>query len=303
MADFVSDFWHWFIIIPTVIGILVLFPFIYMNRGSKPAAGEEDTTGHVWDEDLKEFNNPLPGWWLNMFVITLVFGIVYLLLFPGLGHFQGFLGWSSKQRYEKQMQAAEETYGPRFQRYAAVDIEALSKDKEAMKSGERLFANYCSVCHGSDARGAKGYPNLRDQDWLYGGAPDRIKTSILNGRQGVMPPWEAVLGENGVLDVTEYVLSLSGRDHDESAATRGKTQFEAVCAACHQADGSGNPDLGAPNLTNRIWLYGGSRKSIIESISKGRGGNMPAHKEFLGENRVHVLAAYVYGLSQEYEDE
>lgn len=302
MADFVSDFWHWFIIIPTLIGIFALFPFIYMNRGSKKA-GEAETTGHVWDEDLKEYNNPLPGWWLNMFVITLVFGIIYLILYPGLGRFEGLLQWSSLQQYKDQLQVAEETYTPRFKQYAAVDIQTLAKDDAAMKSGERLYANYCSVCHGSDARGARGYPNLRDQDWLYGGKPEQIKSSILNGRQAAMPAWEAVLGESGVLDVTEYVLSLSGRDHDQPAAARGKTQFEAVCAACHQADGTGNPALGAPNLTNRIWLYGGSRKSIIESITIGRNGVMPAHREFLGEDRVHVLTAYIYSLSQEYENE
>lgn len=302
MSDFVSDFWHWFIIIPTVIGILALFPLIYMNRGSE-SAGESDKTGHVWDDDLEEYNNPLPGWWLNMFVITLIFSIVYLVLYPGLGRFEGLLQWSSLQQYKNQVQIAEETYGPRFQKYAAIDIKTLAKDEEALKSGERLYANYCSVCHGSDARGAKGYPNLRDQDWLYGGEPDQIKTSILNGRQAAMPPWEAVLGENGVLDVTEYVLSLSGREHDEGAAARGKVQFGAICAACHQADGTGNKDLGAPNLTNRIWLYGGSKKSVIGSIAKGRSGNMPAHKEFLGDDRVHVLAAYIYSLSQEYENE
>ena len=302
MADFVSAFWNWFIIIPTVIGIVILFPFIYMNRGRKKA-GEADTTGHVWDDDLKEYNNPLPGWWLNMFVITLVFGLIYLLLYPGLGQFAGLLEWGSLQQYEKQVKLANETYGPRFQKYAAVDIEALAEDDEAMKSGQRLFANYCSTCHGSDARGAKGYPNLRDQDWLYGGNPEQIKISILQGRQAAMPPWEAVLGENGVLDVTEYVLSLSGRDHDEGAAVRGKTHFETLCAACHQSDGKGNPALGAPNLTNRVWLYGGSRKSVMASIAKGRNGVMPAHKEFLGEDRIHVLAAYVYSLSQEYERE
>ena len=303
MADFVSDFWHWFIIIPTVIGILALFPLIYANRGDKVSADEVDTTGHVWDDDLEEFNNPLPGWWLNMFVITIVFGIIYLILYPGLGRFEGVLGWSSKGQYESQVDTAEKTYGPIYQKYAAIDIETLAKDAGALRTGERLFANYCTVCHGSDARGARGYPNLRDQDWLYGGEPDQIKTSILNGRNGVMPGWEAVIGADGVLDVTEYVVSLSGRDHDAGVAARGKVFFDSTCAACHQADGTGNHALGAPNLTDRIWLYGGSRKSIIESIKIGRSGKMPGHKEFLGEDRVHLLAGYIYSLSQDFEND
>lgn len=302
MADFVSEFWNWFIIVPSVVGILILFPFIYMNKGSK-SSGETETTGHVWDDDLEEYNNPLPGWWLNMFVITLVFGIVYLILYPGLGSFQGVLGWSSKGEYEKQVQTADDTFRPLFKKYAAIDMKELVKNKDARRTGARMFANYCAGCHGSDARGAKGYPNLRDGDWLYGGEPEQIKTTLLQGRNGVMPPWEAVLGADGVLDVTEYVISLSDREHDATAAARGKTQFQTVCAACHQADGTGNQALGAPNLTDRIWLYGGSRKSIIESLTAGRAGVMPAHKELLGEDKLHVLASYVYGLSQEYENE
>lgn len=302
MADFVSEFWHWFIVIPSILGILAMLPLIYMNKGSKQI-GESDKTGHVWDEDLEEYNNPLPGWWLNMFVITVVFGVVYLLLYPGLGHFRGWLGWSSKQQYEQQVQVADETFGPIFKRYAAIDARELARNEEAMRTGERLFANYCSVCHGSDARGARGYPNLRDQEWLYGGEPEQIETSILDGRNGVMPPWEATIGADGVLDVAEYTLSLSGREHDAAAAARGKPRFETVCVACHGADGTGNPALGAPNLTNRVWLYGGSKKSIIETIANGRQGHMPAHREFLGEDRVHLLTAYVYGLSQQHENQ
>ena len=302
MADFVSAFWNWFIIIPTVIGILAMFPLIFKNRGTK-VTGEVETTGHIWDEDLAEYNHPLPGWWLNMFVITVVFSIVYLILYPGLGNFEGMLGWTSKGQYESQIEKAEKEYGPLYKKYAAVDIETLSRNAEALKTGERLYANYCGVCHGSDARGARGFPNLRDQNWLYGGNPDQIKTTILSGRSGVMPSWEAVLGAAGVSDVTEYVLSLSDREHDASLAAKGKVHFDTTCAACHGPDGTGNQALGAPNLTDRIWQYGGSKKSIIETITIGRNGQMPAHKDFLGEDRVHVLTAYVYSLSQEYEQD
>ena len=302
MADFVRGFWNWFIIIPTVIGILAMFPLIFKNRGTKVTGGFE-TMGHKWDEDLEEYNHPLPGWWLNMFVITLVFGIVYLILYPGLGNFAGMLGWTSIGQYESQIEQAEKDYGPLFKKYAAVDIETLAKDPEALKTGERLYANYCSVCHGSDARGAKGFPNLRDQNWLYGGQPDQIKTTLLNGRNGVMPPWEAVLGAAGVTEATEYVYGLNGREHDESLAAKGKVHYDTVCVACHGPEGKGNQMLGAPNLTDRIWQYGGSRKSINETLTLGRNGQMPAFKDFLGEDRIHVLTAYVYSLSHEYEQD
>ncbi len=301
MADFLSDLWHWFIIIPTVIGIFALFPLIILNTGAKTPKPE--TMGHVWDEDLEEYNNPLPRWWLNMFYITLVFGIVYLMLYPGLGRFGGFLGWTSKSQYEQEIAAADKVYGPIFTRYAAEDIRQLAKDPEAMKTGERLFATYCSVCHGSDARGARGFPNLRDNDWLYGGAPEQIKASILNGRNGQMPAWKAVLGEDGVSNVAQYVLSLSGREHDAAAAALGKEKFDQLCVACHKADGTGNQSLGAPNLADRIWLYGGSPGVIAQSIAEGRQGRMPPHREFLGEDKVHLLAAYVYSLSAQFEYE
>ena len=302
MADFVNQYWHWFIVIVSLVSILILFPFIYLNRGVRKS-GEAETMGHVWDENLEEYNNPLPGWWFNMFVITLVFSLLYLILYPGLGRFPGLLNWSSTGQYEQEIKLASEKFDPIYEHYAAIDIVKLSEDRQAMKTGERLFANYCAVCHGSDARGARGFPNLRDKDWLYGGNPEQIKTSVLNGRSGVMPPWGAVLGEEGVENVAHYLLSLSGRDHDAALAKQGKEKYQVTCIGCHQADGSGNPILGAPNIADRIWLYGGSKQSIKESIALGRNGVMPPHKAFLGEERVHLLSAYVYSLSQEYERE
>ena len=302
MADFDSNFWHWMIVIVSLVSILILFPFIYLNRG-KPSSGEAETMGHVWDDDLEEYNNPLPRWWLNMFVITLVFGLGYLVLYPGLGHYSGLLNWTSTGSYEQEIESAREKFDPIFAAYASTDIETLSHDAEAMNSGERLFINYCSTCHGSDARGAKGFPNLRDHDWIFGGTPDQIKHSILKGRVAVMPPWGPALGDEGVDNVANYVISLSGRQHDETKAATGKTQYQQFCAACHQADGTGNPVLGAPNLADRIWLYGGSLETIKQSIEVGRNGNMPPHEEFLGADRVHLLTAYVYSLSQEYEKE
>jgi cytochrome c oxidase cbb3-type subunit III len=302
VADFVSEFWSWFIIIPTVIGILVLFPLVYFNRGQKQS-GEADKMGHVWDEDLEEYNNPLPGWWLNMFYITLVFGIVYLILYPGLGSFGGVLGWSSTQRYENEMAQSEERYGPIFDRYQEMDIRTLAVNDEAMTTAERLFANYCAQCHGSDARGATGYPNLRDNEWMWGGEPEQIRETIANGRTGVMPGWEDALGEEGLFNVTEYVLSLSGRQHDPAVANQGKERYDQLCIACHGPEGTGNVAMGAPDLTNRTWLYGGSQKTVMETIAKGRQGHMPPHGDFLGEAKVHLLAAYVYHLSAQREQQ
>jgi len=296
VADFVSEFWSWFIIIPTVIGILILFPFVYYNRGTRQT-GEAEKMGHSWDEDLEEYNNPLPAWWLNLFYITIVFGIVYLILYPGLGSFGGVLGWSSTQRYEQEMEQAEARYGPIFEQYRETDIRTLADNAEAMETAERLYQNYCAQCHGSDARGATGFPNLRDDNWQWGGEPAQIYESILNGRNAAMPGWEAALGEEGVFNVTEYVLSLSGRQHDPSVANQGKQQYDQLCVSCHGPGGKGNEALGAPNLTDRIWLYGGSQKTVMESIAKGRQGRMPPHEEFLGEAKVHLLSAYVYQLS------
>lgn len=297
MADFVSPFWSWFVIIPTLVGIIACGWLAIANRGKK-AGPKVETMGHVWDEDLEEYNNPLPLWWLNMFFITIVFGLIYLFLYPGLGSFKGLLGWSQVDQYQAEIDQAEVTYGPIYEKHASTHIKQLALDTEAMKTGERLFANYCSTCHGADARGAVGFPNLRDGDWLWGGEAEAIKVSILEGRQAAMPAWGVPLGEDGVANVTEYVMSMSGRTVDEQKAALGKEKYDQMCIACHMPDGTGNPMLGAPNLTDNIWLYGASRGAIEQSIRDGRNGRMPGHKEFLGEAKSHLLAAYVYSLSQ-----
>jgi cytochrome c oxidase cbb3-type subunit 3 len=299
MADFTSSFWNWYIIIPTVVGIIACFLLVGWLSGRTTGAGDQaESMGHVWDGDLEELNNPLPRWWLNLFYITLFFAIGYLALYPGLGNFAGFLGWTSTGQYQREMDLADARYGPLFERYRNMDIAAVAADPEARQIGERLFVNYCATCHGSDARGARGFPNLRDNDWLYGGTPEVIEKSILDGRSGVMPAWEEALGgPDGVADVAEYVFSLGGRNIDQAAAQRGKEKFEQLCVACHGADGTGNQALGAPNLTDNVWLYGASGKSVMETIARGRNGVMPPHREFLGEDKVHLLAAYVYSLS------
>ena len=300
MSDFTSEFWSWFIIAIVGGGFVWMF---YLLRGNNKADTEKGVpTGHVWDEDLQELNNPLPRWWLYMFYFTLFFGIVYLVLYPGMGSFKGMLGWSEVGEYQQEVADADAEFGPLFAKFEQTPITELAGDAAAMKAGERLFVNYCAVCHGSDGRGAPGFPNLRDNDWLYGGAPEQIEETITNGRQSTgMIAWEATLGgQEGVDQVAAYVMSLSGREVDSAQAAAGEAKF-AICAGCHMPDGSGNQALGAPNLTDNVWLYGGSERSIKESIAKGRQGNMPAHGEFLGKAKSHILAAYVYSLSQKTE--
>jgi cytochrome c oxidase cbb3-type subunit 3 len=240
-------------------------------------------------------------WWLYMFYITLFFGIAYLLIYPGSGVFAGAIKWSEVGQYEQEMKTAEQKYGPLYEKFRTQPVNAVAADPEAFAMGKRLYSTYCTVCHGSDAGGGPGFPNLRDADWLYGGEPDDIKATIANGRAGVMPPWGAALGQEGVFNVAEYVISLSGRKAGSDAVAAGKEKFQQVCAACHGADAKGNKALGAPNLTDNVWLYGGSQAAIIKTISEGRGGRMPAHGEFLGEAKVHLLTAYIWGLSNQPE--
>lgn len=299
VRDFVSDFWSYYIAILTLASIIGCAVLLKIMTTRKLAPGEKvDTHGHVWDEDLTEWNNPLPNWWRWLFYLTIVFALLYLVFYPGLGTFQGNFGWSSRGQYDDEVKTAEQNYGPIYNKFMQQELKTVAADPEAREMGQRLFLTYCSQCHGSDAQGSGNFPNLSDEDWLYGGEPEIIKLSIANGRNGVMPPHAQVLGEQGVKEMVHYVLSLSGRSHDAKAAAAAKERFMTICAACHGPDGKGNPAIGAPNLTDKGWLYGGSETSVAETISKGRAGVMPAWKDFLGEAKVHLLAAYVYGLSQ-----
>jgi len=298
MFDFTSSFWTWWIAFFSVGGLIGCGILVYwMTLGIKSGETTE-TMGHTWDGDLAELNNPLPRWWLLMFYGLIVVAAIYLVLYPGLGAFRGVLGWTNASQYGGEVQAADERYKPLYEKYAQQDLATLAKNPEAMQTGARLFATYCTVCHGSDAQGAKGFPNLRDGDWLYGGEPQAIEASILNGHQGNMPAWSQVLGKEGVYNVAEYVRSLSGKEVDKDRAAAGKGSFQQACAACHGPEGKGNQGLGAPNLTDNIWLYGGSHEDVLRSVREGRKGVMPAHKDFLGAAKVHVLAAYVYKLSE-----
>lgn len=294
-----STNWSWYIIILTVINILACLWLIRWNSKRRIGEAKEgDTTGHTWDGDLQEFNNPLPRWWLWMFYLTIVFAAGYLIIYPGLGKYTGTAKWSEVGQYNAEMQAAHEKYGPIFAAYAKTSIPELAANPKAMETGKRLFLTYCSVCHGSDAGGAPGFPNLTDKDWLYGGDPKLIQTTILDGRNGMMPPMGAGLPKEQVDDLVAYVLSLSGREPESSPKVQaGKTLFQAMCVACHGPDGKGNQAIGSANLTDKIWLYGGSPGAIRQTIVQGRNGVMPAHRTLLGEEKVHLLAAYVYSLS------
>ncbi len=299
MSDFVHDGWSLYIAIITVASLIGCAVFLKALSTQKLAKDEKPgTTGHAWDEDLQEWNNPLPRWWMWLFYITIVFALGYLVLYPGLGSYSGYLGWSSQGQYRDEQKQAAATFGPIIDRFLKQDVAAVAANREAREIGQRLFLNYCAQCHGSDAGGSRGYPNLRDGDWLHGGTPEAIRTTIIGGRNGVMPPMGAALGgSEEVRDVVHYVLSLAGRTNDGLRAQRGRAKFATVCVACHGAEGKGNQQIGAPNLTDDIWLHGGTEALITETIVKGRINQMPAHKDFLDEGKIHLLTAYVYGIS------
>jgi cytochrome c oxidase cbb3-type subunit III len=301
MSDFTSGFWNWYIALITIASIAGCAILLWSQSKHRVKLGDdgqpEKTTGHVWDEDLTELNTPMPRWWMGLFYLTIVFAVVYLVLYPGLGSYAGRLGWASTGEYKAELKQAEQDYGPLFARYAGQDLKAVAADPQARAIGERMFLNYCAQCHGSDARGNKGFPNLTDGDWLHGGDPATIKTTIMAGRVGQMPPMGAALGSDKDIEaVAHYVRDLSGLTADPVKVVFGKPKF-AACVACHGAGGKGNPALGAPNLADKVWLYGGSAETIMETIRKGRTNTMPAFGEFLGEPKVHVLAAYVWSLS------
>lgn len=297
MSDFVSGGWSLFVTVATVVSLVACLVLLVVAAKRRVMAND-NTTGHVWDEDLKEMNNPLPRWWVWLFVITVVFAAAYLAMYPGLGSYEGGLKWSSSGQHQAEVDKARAAMAPVYAKFVSMPAEALAKEPQAMAIGERLFANNCAGCHGADARGSKGFPNLADGDWLYGGTHDKIKESIANGRQGVMPPMAAAVGSaDDVRNVANYVLSLSGSPHNAVAAELGKSKFGS-CAACHGPDGKGNQALGAPNLTDKVWLHGWGEDTIVAIVQAGKTNQMPAQASRLSAEQIHVLAAYVWNLSQ-----
>lgn len=297
MSDFIHNGWSIYVAAVTIIGLVACLALLFIAARRRVMA-DDNTTGHVWDEDLVELNNPLPRWWMWLFVITVAFAAIYLVSYPGLGSSQGTLGWSSAGQLQAEKTKAHEAAAPVYAAFNGKPAEELARDPKAMAIGERLFANNCAACHGADARGSKGFPNLTDHDWLWGGTPERIVETITNGRQGMMPPMAAAVGSStDVHNVAQYVLSLSGSPHDPIAAHLGREKFTA-CAACHGAKGQGNQALGAPNLSDKIWLHGYGEAAITAMVNNGKTNVMPAHGQRLSPEQINVLAAYVWSLSQ-----
>ncbi len=297
MSQFTSGFWDVYVAVITVVSI-VACAVVLKSQSIRRKPGPADTTGHVWDGDLKEYNNPLPRWWSWLFYITVVFALGYLVLYPGLGSWSGVLGWSQISQLDREQQLAAQRYGAIYDKFAAAEVQALVKTPEALAIGQKLFLNTCAQCHASDGGGSRGFPNLTDNDWQWGGDPKTIEQTITGGRLAAMPPWGATLGEEGVKDVAHYVRSLSGLTSDSIRRARGEALFKTNCIACHGADGKGNPAMGAPNLTDAAWLYGSSESTVIETIARGRNGQMPSHQGTLSPAKIHLLTAYVLSLSQ-----
>ena len=297
MSDFTSNFWSVYVAGISLVGILACLVLLWFSGKAKAMTANDNTTGHVWDGDLREMNNPLPRWWVWLFIITVVFALVYLVLYPGLGKFGGTFGWSQAGQYDAEVAKGNKEVEPLYAKFNDMKPEDVAGDAQAMAIGERLFMNHCSQCHGSDAHGSKGFPNLTDHDWLYGDTPDKIVETITKGRMGNMPPMAAAVGSaDDVRNVANYVLSLSGSPHDSVKASLGKSKFGA-CAACHGVDGKGNQALGAPNLTDDIWLHGWGENAIVAMINNGKVNQMPAQENRLTESQIHVLSSYVWGLS------
>ena len=291
--------WTLFIVILTAANVIGAVWLLWAT--SKRSPGEQadatQTTGHVWDGDLREYNNPLPRWWLWLFYLSVLFSIGYLVLYPGLGSWRGTLGWTQQSQWQSEVEAADASVVALFERFRSLDFESLRRDEPAMRMAQNLYANNCATCHGSDARGAPGFPNLTDGDWLYGGGEETVTATIAYGRDGVMPPWGDVLGEQGVEELIAYVLQLSGQPVPAELAAAGAGKFAIYCTACHGADGKGVQAVGGPNLTDDIWLYAGTADAIRTGIVGGRNNMMPAQLELLGADRVRLLAAYVLGLA------
>ena len=297
MSDFNANFWSIYVAGLSLLSILACLLLLWITARKKVVPQADNTTGHVWDDDLREMNNPMPRWWMWLFVLSIVFSLLYLAAYPGLGTYPGELGWTTRGEYATEVEQANKELGPLYAQFAAKKSEELAGDGSAMAIGERLFMNNCAQCHGSDARGSKGFPNLADGDWLHGGTPDRIEETIKQGRKAMMPPMAAAVGTpDDVKNVANYVLSLSNNPHDSVRAQLGKAKFTA-CAACHGMDGKGNQAVGAPNLTDDIWLHGWGEQAVIAMVNNGKANEMPGQGGKLTDAQIHVLAAYVWGRS------
>lgn len=297
MSDFTSDFWAYYVAGIVIVSIVACWVLLILTGKTHAMTADDNTTGHVWDGDLREMNNPLPRWWSYMFVLTIIFAFAYLVLYPGLGSYPGQLGWTSRGLHKAEVEKGDKEVAPIYAKFLNMKPEDVAKNAQAMAIGERLYSNNCAQCHASDAHGNKGFPNLTDGDWLHGGTPEKIQETITVGRIGNMPPMAAAVGSSDdVKNVAQYVLSLSGSPHDPARAALGKEKF-GVCAACHGPDGKGMQAVGSANLTDNIWLHGFGEKAIVDMVNNGKQNIMPPQGQLLTKGQLHVLVSYIWGLS------
>ena len=293
--------WSTYIIFFVVSNIIACVWLLWWTAQRKKGdTVDTQTTGHVWDGDLTEYNNPLPRWWINLFYLTIVFGIAYLVWFPGLGSFKGKAEWSSKAQHDIEKKAGDEKLAKSFAKFHKQPIDVIAKDAKALNTGKRIFINNCAMCHGSDARGGRGFPNLTNNDWQWPNTPEDILTTLRDGRQAAMPALAGPMeSETGISEVVVYVQSLSGMQVSDALASAGKKRFDGICAACHGIDGKGNQALGAPNLTDDVWLYGNEFETMKKGVREGRNGHMPGHSAILSDTQIRLVGAYVWSLSHD----
>lgn len=304
-----TEFWSWWVALLSIGCWLFVTGTLIFVLKMRPTLEEDGTTGHVYD-GIKEYDKPMPRWWLAVFWMSIVWAVFYVLLYPSLGNWKGIatveqldgtkVHWTAVNEMEADFAKNNQVFLDNFEkRFAGMSVLDLSDDPRALKIGQSLFRQNCAVCHGSNARGAAGFPNLTDNDWIYGGSPEKIVETLQKGRIAAMPAWQEQLGESGVRATAEYVMSVSGRGGLNGAlVTEGADLFKKNCSVCHGANAAGNPALGAPNLTDNIWLYGGDRATIQHTLRHGRAGVMPVFADTLGEERIQLVAAYVYQLSK-----
>ena len=307
-----------FIAAVTILHILGYIGLVYWTTHIKAGgdAKEGEVIDHTWDGDLKEMNNPMPGWWLSLFYLMIAFAIAYLFLYPGV--YKGSKGWTQLTQYQQESRRVDARSAEYFRHYAGKSVEDLAKDTDALAIGRRIFLQNCAVCHATDAGGTPGnYPNLTDKDWIWGGTPENIINTITNGHTGAMPAGGALISvtpgqapsaedQQKLEDVSNYILALGGYEHDQALAEKGKELYGTSCVACHGPDGKGNPVIGGINLADQTWLYAedsedpAALKTFIQNqIQHPRNNVMPAWKDILGEAKIKVVAAYVYSLSQD----
>lgn len=281
------------VVLANILGCL----WLLLGTSNSSNDTEEHEDDHVWDEDIHELNNPMPRWWLGMFILSIVFALGYLVLYPGLGAWQGTLDWSGDKELQANLAVITDGRHQQLASLSAPALEQIANNPEAEAIGASVFSQYCVGCHGVNAQGAVGFPNLNDQDWLYGGDADTILSSITNGRSGGMPAFKSMMKSEEIDTVAAYIQQWP-TDPKPGAEQAGQKTYMTRCGFCHGQNGEGNPIMGAPNLRDNIWLYGGDRETLVKTITHGRSGQMPAHENLMSSEELRLVAAWVYKRSQ-----